>query len=138
MPRARCQIARHIVKYTTPRAVGNIMFPLPLRIPIRPDPFPHASPIRPLAPPSHPLFQVEGPSTIRWTSSQIAGGGSQALSLSLFFHPFRIISGGGEGWAKSLLRVSFVFKSCFCFPFYSGRGWLILKRTQKGWLLKGG
>lgn len=28
MPRARCQIARHIVKYTTPRAVGNIMFSL--------------------------------------------------------------------------------------------------------------
>lgn len=26
MSRARCQIARHIVKYTTPRAVGNIMF----------------------------------------------------------------------------------------------------------------
>jgi len=37
MPRARCQIARHIVKYTTPRAVGNIMFSLPV-LPLHPRP----------------------------------------------------------------------------------------------------
>jgi len=38
MPRARCQIARHIVKYTTPRAVGNIMFsvPFPLLLSLSP------------------------------------------------------------------------------------------------------
>lgn len=32
MSRARCQIARHIVKYTSPHAVGNIMFFSPVRI----------------------------------------------------------------------------------------------------------
>lgn len=40
---ARCQIARHIVKYTTPRAVGNIMFSLALFVSTLSSP-PHPSP----------------------------------------------------------------------------------------------
>lgn len=116
---------------------GKHYVPSPtLRIPIRPDPFPHGSPIRPLprAPPplSHPLFQAEGRSTIRWTSSQIAGGGSQALSLSLsLFDPFQIISGEEvvERSRSSAFRLNRVFVFVR-FPFT--RGWLILKRTRKG------
>lgn len=120
---------------------GKHYVPSPtLRIPIRPDPFPHGSPIRPLprAPPlSHPLFQAEGRSTIRWTSSQIAGGGSQALSLSLSFRSIpNYFRGGGRG-AKSLLRVS--FKSCFCFrpfPFYS---WVVdIKAYTEGLIVERG
>lgn len=60
MPRARCQIARHIIKYTTPRAVGNIMFspdPPPLS---PPWPFhlqqPGVPTVHPPTSPPSPLF----------------------------------------------------------------------------------
>jgi len=53
MPRARCQIARHIVKYTTPRAVGNIMFSLGSFLPGPRLPWPfHLQP--PSVPTVHP------------------------------------------------------------------------------------
>lgn len=118
------------------------MFPLPLSgYPFGPilSPMVHRFDPSPELPPSlsHPLFQAEGRSTIRWTSSQIAGGCSQALSLSLSFRSIpNYFRGGGRG-AKSLLRVS--FKSCFCFrpfPFYS---WVVdIKAYAEGLIVERG
>lgn len=63
IPRARCQIARHIVKYTTPRAVGNIMFSVPFPLPLR-NPSPLPSPIPDRSTFNHPRVSQPRLSTL--------------------------------------------------------------------------
>lgn len=114
------------------------MFPLLLRIPIRPDPFPHASPIRPL-PELPSLTPIPGRGTIHHSLDELSDcrrGFSSSLSLSLFFRSIPNYFRGGE--AKSSAFRS-LFKSCFCFrpfPFYS---WVVdIKAYTEGLVVERG
>ena len=117
---------------------GKHYVPSPtLRIPIRPDPFPHGSPIRPLprAPPFSLSPPVPGRGTIHHSLDELSDcrrGFSSPLFLSFsLFDPFQIISGEEvvERSRSSAFRLNRVFVFVR-FPFT--RGWLILKRTRKG------